>query len=53
MGFKKEVELAKQKKCPFCRKEIVLTEFRNTISVKEYKISGLCQTCQDDMFGKD
>jgi len=28
-------------------------EFRNEISVKEYLISGLCQKCQDSVFGKD
>lgn len=29
------------------------TEFRNEISQKEYTISGLCQKCQDEIFGKD
>lgn len=28
-------------------------EFRNEISRKEYTISGLCQKCQDKIFGKD
>jgi hypothetical protein len=27
------------------------TEFRDTISEREYSISGLCQTCQDVFFG--
>jgi hypothetical protein len=27
--------------------------FRNPLSAKEYKISGLCQNCQDSVFGKD
>jgi hypothetical protein len=27
--------------------------FRNHISKKEYTISGLCQNCQDMVFGKD
>lgn len=52
-GFGVHVDKVKEGKCPFCAKEIVLTEFRNRISIKEYKISGLCQDCQDDMFGKD
>lgn len=52
-GFSKEVERIKAKRCPFCNKEIVLTEFRNDISRKEYKISGLCQGCQDEIFGRD
>lgn len=29
------------------------TSFRNAISRKEYSISGMCQQCQDDIFGKD
>lgn len=26
-------------------------EFRDAISAKEYRISGLCQDCQDKIFG--
>jgi hypothetical protein len=29
------------------------TEFRDEVSAKEYLISGLCQDCQDKVFGKD
>ncbi len=36
--------------CPFCNKSV--GEFRDEISKKEHEISGLCQSCQDDMFGK-
>ena len=28
-------------------------DFRNEISRKEYSISGLCQKCQDEIFGVD
>ena len=27
------------------------TEFKDAISVREYRISGLCQKCQDAVFG--
>lgn len=27
------------------------TEFRDALSAKEYTISGLCQKCQDKIFG--
>jgi len=27
--------------------------FRNDISKKEYSIGGMCQSCQDSIFGKD
>lgn len=53
VGFLKEVKLVEEKKCPFCKKHINMSEFRNQISKKEFIISGLCQNCQDEMFGKD
>jgi len=30
-----------------------ITPFRNEISRREYTISGLCQKCQDEIFGAD
>lgn len=35
--------------CPFCKNPV--GDFRDEISKKEFEISGLCQSCQDDMFG--
>jgi len=52
VGFGKEVELIKEGKCPFCKEEIDLTKFRDDLSRREFKISGLCQDCQDKTFGK-
>lgn len=37
--------------CPFCGHEVDIREFRDELSVKEFKISGLCQKCQDEVFG--
>lgn len=37
--------------CPTCGKKI--GEFRNALSQKEFQISGMCQKCQDSVFGKD
>lgn len=34
--------------CTWCHKP--LTPFRDMLSEKEYTISGLCQTCQDETF---
>jgi len=34
--------------CPFCGKEI--EGFKDHLSVQEFKISGLCQECQDKTF---
>lgn len=39
--------------CPFCNKEVNSpSEFRDALSLKEHRISGLCQKCQDKTFGK-
>lgn len=31
----------------------MVNEFRNKLSEKEYNISGMCQACQDSVFGDD
>lgn len=36
-------------KCPVCKNTI--GEFRDSLSKREYEISGLCQNCQDEIFG--
>ena len=53
MGFEKEVELVEYQICPFCEKPVEESVFRNEISEEEYQISGLCQACQDSIFGPD
>lgn len=35
-------------KCPLCSCDI--TKFKDKLSEKEFKISGLCQLCQDKVF---
>ena len=50
VGFGREVKLVEAGRCPVCMQQIILTEFKNQISKKEYKISGICQKCQDEMF---
>jgi len=49
-------ELAKAKAeglCPFCGLKVnPVTDFRDGLSAREHRISGLCQKCQDKMFGK-
>ena len=38
--------------CVSCDTEnIIATSFTDDLSRKEYAISGLCQSCQDDVFG--
>jgi hypothetical protein len=37
-------------KCPFCEQTVDIEQFRDESSRKEFKISGLCQSCQDKFF---
>lgn len=39
--------------CPTCGKKIDPSEFRDGLSLKEFRISGMCQECQDKTFGGD
>ena len=52
-GFDQEVNLVEAGKCPFCKEPVDMSQFRNELSRKEHQISGLCQNCQDKMFGVD
>lgn len=63
--FPEARELTQRKRCPFCKKIVNTSDafnesyapdrlsnpFRDELSRKEYSISGLCQDCQDEMFG--
>mgnify|MGYP004455944823 FL=1 len=49
-GFGKSLDLIDGGKCPTCSAEID-HNFRDELSLKEYKISGMCQDCQDSFFG--
>jgi len=49
---KKDIE---SRRCPICH-QVVLpnpNSFRDDLSRKEYEISGLCQKCQDNIFGDE
>jgi ribosomal protein L37AE/L43A len=48
--FSIENDRRAKKLCPFCGFS-VSQDFRDELSRKEYKISGLCQKCQDKTFG--
>ena len=50
---KSKTDAEAEKVCVFCGKPIKMEDFRNEISRREYGISGICQKCQDDVFGKD
>lgn len=39
--------------CPTCLEQFDSSSLRNDISRKEFKISGMCQKCQDKVFERD
>ncbi len=52
-GFGEHVKDVEMGLCPFCRKKIRKSSFRDELSLQEFRISGLCQKCQDEVFGGD
>ena len=37
--------------CPLCTERVDEEEFRNEVFIREFESSGLCQGCQDFVFG--
>ena len=52
-NYHKCIELRKKNKCPFCKKDMTNPKFRDSLSKKEFEISGLCQKCQDETFKEE
>jgi len=48
--FPKAVAAVKEGICPFCHQLVDINSFKDDLSRKEFKISGLCQGCQDKTF---
>jgi len=44
-------ETISENKCVFCGKPVLGRDFRDEQSLKEFTISGICQSCQDEIFG--
>ncbi len=49
-GFGQHVRDVENGKCPGCQLPIDATTFRDALSLEEFRISGLCQQCQDEVF---
>jgi len=45
-----EVTRTELGRCPFCSQIVNRLDFKDALSMREFKISGLCQTCQDETF---
>lgn len=52
--FPDRVKAVSEGICPLpdCRKEIKMEDFKDEISRREYRISGMCQSCQDKVFAE-
>lgn len=49
--FPEAAERIENNKCATCNGEV--GEFSDELSKKEYSISGMCQKCQDGVFGSN
>lgn len=49
--FPEQYAAKQMRLCPFCGVGINVGDFRDPLSLREYEISGLCQPCQDEVFG--
>lgn len=49
--FPEGKELKDAGKCPTCEQPV--GEFRDALSRKEFGVSGMCQKCQDSVFGPE
>lgn len=45
------IDAIKNGMCPMCHKPVTKASFRDASSMNEFKISGMCQACQDGIFG--
>jgi len=46
-----DTEAHEQHICVSCRGTVYDSQFKDELSRKEYRISALCQVCQDEVFG--
>jgi hypothetical protein len=52
IGFSEAVDLVENGKCPICSKEININDFHDALSLREYEISGMCISCQNEIFAE-
>jgi hypothetical protein len=51
-GFGDAVKAVENGECPFCHIKVNIMDFTDEMSRREYSISGICQRCQNETFGK-
>lgn len=47
-----EIQIIGGYKCTTCGADIGIGHFKSELSVREFRISGMCQKCQDEVFGE-
>lgn len=52
-GFQDAVKAVELGECPFCHIKVNIMDFKDELSRKEFSMSGLCQSCQDDVFKEE
>lgn len=52
-GLGEVVKRVEAMQCPLCKVHVSMHDFKDELSLREYAISGLCQQCQDETFGKE
>jgi hypothetical protein len=50
VGFRAEIAAVSSGRCPFCKQPVNQAEFRDELSRREFRISGICAKCQDGFF---
>ena len=50
MGFGPEVDKKNEGVCPFCNELVNMNDFKDELSKKDFRITGMCQTCQDNFY---
>jgi len=51
-GFGEQVDLVEKGKCPLCKTTVDSEKLRGVLCRREFEISGLCPSCQDDVFAE-
>jgi protein-disulfide isomerase len=51
LRFWPKIMMFKDYRCSVCGERVNKGEFRNEVFMREFKSSGLCQECQDTVFG--
>ena len=50
--FPTEMKNRREGKCATCGKAVDMGSFRDALSRREFGVSGMCQECQDKIFGR-